>query len=153
METAMIGARGSDKTQTNRLAAIAQLLAGYVCAVATGSVVLGILLQLTSALGKLQPSDAAQLAIVLFSLGLLFAVPYTAIACLGLKRLAPSSTTAFLIVGTLCPGVTLLPILIVLGGQHLTTVITLKLLAITIPAGLISTFLFGTVGLGKWRFA
>lgn len=135
----------------NIVLAAARLALGYVVAVAAGAIIFSILLLWTSGAGQLTASGAVEVAIICFVLGLLFAVPYTVIACLALKYLLPQSLFIVVIVGTLCPGVTILTTQLILGAVAWPAQETIKVLLLTIPTGLVSTYLFGAIGLGRWR--
>lgn len=69
----------------NKSASIAlaggRLLLGYMAAVAAGAILFAILLQWTSAVGRMTAGQAAEVAIICFVFGLMFAAPYTVIAC------------------------------------------------------------------------
>lgn len=125
----------------------ARLLLGYCSAVAVGAILFSLLMSFPS-----PASDTAQLAILCFGLGLMFAAPYAVAACLALKFMLPRNRLTFMVVGTLCPAAAILTLLVVTGGTLRPSPELLKILLPSIPVGLVSTWVFGAVGVGDWRF-
>ena len=129
----------------------ARLLLGYVAAVAAGAILFSAIIEWSSSTGT-SAGKFAELAVICFVLGLMFALPYTVAACLALKFLLPRNRLVFMIVGTLCPAATIFTAQFVFDATLWPTRETVKILLMTIPVGLAATWIFGAVGLGRWRF-
>jgi len=135
-----------------------RLLLGYVLAIAAGSVVFALLLQLPSDVeSPYTPHSAtttAQLMVACFVLGGIFGLPYTILGSLGFWFLLPRRTPVFLVIGAFCPLAALFTLELFSGGS-LRWETTVSLLSL--PAGLAATYFYGAVGFGqgfgRWRFA
>ena len=131
--------------------AAARLALGYVAAVAAGAILFAVLVEWSS------PTSASagkftELALICFALGLIFAAPYTVAACLALKFVLPRNGLIFMIAGTLCPAATIFTAQFIFDAALWPTRESLKTLLMTIPVGLVAAWIFGAVGLGRWRF-
>lgn len=139
------------------ISAAGRLVLGYVLAVAAGAVVFAALLQLTSPYSSgSMVSSILELALICFALGLIYALPYTLIASLLLRFVLPKSVPVFFVLGTLCPAAAIVSAQMGLGGVVWPAGETAKMLLLTVPAGLLATYLFGAIGFGfgfgRWRF-
>lgn len=125
----------------------ARLLLGYCSAVAVGATLFSLLMSFSS-----PASETALLAMLCFGLGLMFAAPYAVAGCLALKFMLPRNRLTFLVVGTFCPAAAILTLLVISGATLRPSPELLKILLPSIPVGLVSTWVFGAVGVGEWRF-
>lgn len=152
-----------DRKWLGYLFIIGRLLLGYVIAVAAGAIIFAIIGDY--ALGAPNPHprsltewmDAtANTSMMLFLLGLIFAIPYTVIGMLVCRYLLPRSMAIFLAAGALCPGAAIFTMGVVLGDTFWFGPEMVKMIALTIPSGLAAAYLFGAIGLGygfgRWRF-
>ena len=133
------------------VSAAARLLLGYIAAVAAGAILFAALVEWSSSTSA-SASKFVELALICFVLGLVFALPYTVAACLALKFLLPRNWLVFMAAGTLCPAATIFTAQFVFDATLWPTRETLKILLMTIPVGIVATWIFGAVGLGRWRF-
>jgi hypothetical protein len=139
-----------------------RFVAGYVLAVGIGAIVFAVLAHVVPDL-PLQPDPVegdpwltiSQTSLMYFILGLVFGIPYTVLGSLAFRFWLPRTTLTFLAHGMLCPAAAILLTLSLLGGISFDWRM-LKLLLVTLPAGLTAAYVFGAIGFGRgfgrWRF-
>lgn len=134
---------------------------GYLIAVAAGAVLLSAVRYFEDAGALTVDLKAAGAAIwntasVIFFMGLVFGLPYTIFGALLFRFVLPRNWITFMVVGTLCPTFAIFT-LDLASGNFLWEAGKLELLLMTLPAGLVATYLFGAIGFGqgfrRWRFA
>ncbi|RYG96357.1 MAG: hypothetical protein EON57_15220 [Alphaproteobacteria bacterium] len=101
-------------------------------------------------------ASIGQVALMYFILGAVFAIPYTVLGSLVFWFWMPRKPYWFLVVGTLCPAAAIILMLSMIGGVW-SDWRMLKLLVVTLPAGLAATYVYGAIGFGwgfgRWRLA
>lgn len=146
------------------LVAIGRVLLGYVIAVAAGAIIFAIIGDHTLP-GAPNPhprsltewmGGTANASMMLFTLGLIFGIPYTVVGVLVCRYLLPRSMAIFLAAGALCPGAAIFTMGVALGDTFWFGPEMVKMIVLTIPSGLAAAHLFGAIGLGygfgRWRF-
>ena len=162
----------SDRSETPRnirtyLWIAARLVLGYALAVATGAIVLTLLLQLSPDFETPHlphsSTSALELMMICAVLGAIFGLPYATLGSLAFWFLLPRKAPVFLLIGTFCPIGALLTMELILGSATwlYAPMVLLNLPApivlFSLPAGLIAAYVYGAVGFGQglrhWRFA
>lgn len=143
------------------LAIAARFIAGYVLAVAVGSIVFAVVAYLVPDMPLLPDpiendiiGSIGQIALMYFILGAVFAIPYTVLGSLAFWFWLPRRPYLFLALGTLCPAAAIILMFSMIGGLLMEWRM-LKLLLVTLPAGLAATYVYGAIGFGwgfgRWR--
>jgi hypothetical protein len=139
----------------------ARLVVGYVLAIGTGAIVFSLTAHIAGAVPFLpDPIEhyplrtIGQTAFLYFVLGSVFGIPYTLFGTLAFWFWLPRKTLWFLAIGTLCPAAALLLFFSMAGGITFSKM--LKLLLVTLPAGLAAAYVYGAIGFGRgfgrWRW-
>jgi hypothetical protein len=141
-----------------------RLLFGYLAAVLTGAVVFMLTIA-TSGRTGLGPdsTDLGLTADVLLNvafyayIGGVFGLPYTILATIAFVRWLPRSMPLFLLLGALCPMVSVLLTMAALDVLWYLDTQFVTVLLLTLPAGLAAAYVLGALGMGwgfgRWRFA
>jgi len=139
----------------------ARFVAGYVLAVAFGAIVFAVLAHLVPEMPLLPDpiendllGSIGQIALMYFIFGTVFAIPYTVLGSLAFWFWLPRKPYWFLALGTLCPAAAIILMFSVIGGLLMEWRM-LKLLLVTLPAGLAASYVYGAIGFGwgfgRWR--
>lgn len=140
-----------------------RFVTGYILAVAVGAIVFAVVAHLVPDMPLLPDpiendrlASIGQVALMYFILGAVFAIPYTVLGSLVFWFWMPRKPYWFLVVGTLCPAAAIILMLSMIGGVW-SDWRMLKLLVVTLPAGLAATYVYGAIGFGwgfgRWRLA
>jgi hypothetical protein len=140
-----------------------RLLLGYLVAVAAGAVVFMLTTAASGSTGLgpdstdlgLTADLALNLAFYAY-IGGVFGLPYTILATIAFLRWLPRSMPLYLLLGALCPTVSVLITMAALDALWYLDAQFVTVLLLTLPAGIAAAYVLGAVGMGwgfrRWRF-
>lgn len=141
----------------------ARALVGYILAVAAGALIFAVIgdFVLPGIGNSLSTSVTDWIArtidnaIVFFTLGAVFAIPYTIAGVAAWYYLLPRNRAGFLALGAFCPAAAILTLGIVMDGTLWLSPELVRMIVVTIPSGLAAAYIFGAIamghGFGRWR--